>query len=528
MPFDSPTGQAEVAKLQTRLDSQSRFTSGIALVCYVGLVRVVLYLIAAPNYGYFRDEMYYLACGEHPAWGYVDQPPMIAWMAWLLEHTIGTSLYALRLLPMLGHVGAILVAGLLVRDLGGKRWAMFLAALAVLVTPIYLGLSQLFTMNAFDPMLWTLLAWFIVKLVQTGNQKWWLWIGALVGITLLNKYGVLFFLFGLLAGVVITSLRRSLAQPWFWLGALLATLIALPNFLWQRHWNYPFLQLIINVRQGPRDVMVPPLPYLWQQTQMIGFVSAVLVILGVWFLFSTRGRRYAVLGFGFLGVLGLMVVLKGKFYYVAPVYPVIFAAGAVQFEQLTESTRWRWVRPAYAFVMLAVGSLIAPTMIPLLSIKTFIAYSQRLGIKQQKFENQPLRELPQIFADMCGWEERVKLVADYYHSLPIEEQRLTAIGAPDYGQAGAIDLFGPKYGLPKSISANNNYWIWGPRDYHGQSIILLNEDSPEKYVDQCASFTMVAHPSDPYSRPDSNRPIYHCRGLKTDLQQVWPTLKGWN
>ena len=129
---------------------------------------------------------------------------------------------------------------------------------------------------------------------------------------------------------------------------------------------------------------------------------------------------------------------------------------------------------------------------------------------------------------MCGWEERVEIVAAYFHSLSREEQKVTAIGAPDYGQAGAIDFFGPRYGLPKSISANNNYWIWGPRDYRGESLILLNEGSPEKYKTMCISLTLVAQPFDPYSRPDSNRPIFHCRGLKRDLRELWPELKGWN
>ncbi len=507
--------------------SRNRLTSGVALVAYIALVRVVLYLVAASRYGYFRDELYYLACGEHPAWGYMDQPPMIAWMAWLLQHTIGVSLYAIRLLPMLADVGAIALTGFLAQKLGGRRWAMLFAALAVLVTPIFLGFSHLFTMNAFDPLLWTLLAWLIVDLIQTDNQKLWLWIGGLVGITLLNKYGVLFLVAGLLVGVIASPLRRSLARPWFWAGIALATLIALPNFLWQFHWNFPFVQLVDAVRRNGRDVMLPPLPYLGQQAEMLSFIPALLVVLGVFFLFSQRGRRYSILGWGFLSVLSLMLLLKGKFYYVAPAYPAMFAAGAVFLEHLTEIRRLRWFRPVYALAMLVVGALIAPTALPLLPVKEFIAYTTESGIQQQQFEHQPQSRLPQIYADMFGWEERVKIVAAYYHSLSPEEQRVTAIGAPNYGQAGAVDLFGPRYGLPKSISGSNNYWIWGPRNYTGQSIILLDEDSPQKYLSHCQSLREIAHPMDPYSRPDENFPIYHCRGLTPSLPMLWPTLKPW-
>ncbi|MFC5865441.1 glycosyltransferase family 39 protein [Acidicapsa dinghuensis] len=499
----------------------------MAIVCCVALVRVAIYIVAARNYGYFRDELYYLACGEHPAWGYMDQPPLIAWIAWLLEHTIGVSLYALRLLPMLADVGSIVLTGLLARKLGSKRWAMFLASLAVLVAPIYLTLSHLFTMNAFDPLLWTLIAWFLVDLVQTGNERNWLWIGVLTGITLLNKYGVLFFVAGLLVGVAFSQLRRSFARPWFWAGAGLATLIALPNFLWQLHWNFPFVQLVSSVRKNGRDVMLPPLPYLAQQSEMMGFVSSLLVVLALWFLISPRGKRYAVLAGGFLSVLGCMLLLKGKFYYVAPVYPVVFAPGAVFFEQLTDARVIKWFRPVYALMMLLVGALIAPTAIPLLSIEQYIAYTRKLGIQQQKFENQPESQLPQIYADMMGWEERVKIVAAYVHSLPPEEQKVTAIGASNYGDAGAVDLFGPKYGLPKAISTANNYWIWGPRDYTGQSLILMDEDSPEKYVKSCKSLVLVARPDNPYARPDENQPIYHCVGLTPDLQTLWPALKPW-
>jgi hypothetical protein len=496
-------------------------------VCCVALVRVAIYFVAAPNYGYFRDEMYYLACGEHPAWGYMDQPPLIAWMAWLLQHTIGVSLYALRLLPMLADVAIIMLTGLLARKLGGGRWAMFLASLALLVAPIYLTFSHLFTMNAFDPLLWTLIAWLLVDLVQTGNERNWLWIGVLTGVTLLNKYGVLFFLVGLLAGVMFSPVRRSLARSWFWIGVSIATLIALPNFLWQLRWNFPFVQLVRSVRENGRDVMLPPLPYLAQQSEMMGFVSSLLVILALWFLICHEGRRYAILAGGFLSVLGCMLLLKGKFYYVAPAYPVVFAPGAIFFERWTEKRALRWLRPVYALAMLLVGALIAPTAVPLLSIQDYIGYTKRLGIQQQKFEHQPDSQLPQLYADMVGWEERVKIVAAYVHSLPPEEQNVTAIGGSNYGEAGAVDLFGPKYGLPRAISTANNYWIWGPRNYTGESLILMDEDSPEKYAQHCRSLKLITGANDPYARPDENYPTYHCVGLSPDLRSLWPSLKPW-
>ena len=460
-----------------------------------------------------------------PSWGYVDQPPLIGWVAWLLQHTIGTSLYALRLLPMLAHAGTIVLTAVMARDLGGKRWAMFLSSVSVLVAPIILGMTHLFTMNAFDFLLWTLLAWILVRLIRSGNERLWLCWGIVVGVSLLNKYAIAFFAIGLFAGVLATPLRRSLARPWFWGGAVLATIIALPNFLWQWRHGFPFLELMANIRHHGRDVVYDPLSFLGQQAFMIGFIPVLLVVLGVWFLFSSKARAYAVLAWGFLGMLGLMMLLKGKTYYVGPVYPMMFACGAVGFEKLTERKNARWLRTAYGFLAIVFGGLIAPVIFPVLPVQTFVAFTQRIGIEQPKIEHQPEGRLPQIYADMFGWEERVRLVADYYHSLSPEEQKVTAIGAPNYGQAGAIDFFGPKYGLPKAICSHQSYWFWGPRQYTGESIILLNEGDPQKYENACQSLTLVARPNIPYARPDENRPIYHCRGLKMNLQELWPKMR---
>jgi hypothetical protein len=512
----------------TKSDTTSPFTSGTAIILYVALVRIILYLIAGPNYGYFRDELYYLACGEHPAWGYVDQPPLIAWTVWLLRHSIGTSLWALRLLPALSGTATVILSGLLARELGGRRWAMFLASLATLMAPILLGLTHLFTMNAFDPLLWTAIACVVVRIVKTGEQRLWVAAGVLLGITILNKYGIVFWISGLLVGIVLTPLRKSLLSAWFWLGGAIAALMVLPNFLWQWRHQFPFLQLMHNIREHHRDINLPPLAFLKAQSEMLGYVAAVLVVLGVLFFFVKQGRPYRVLGFAYLVFLAEMMVLHGKMYYLAPVYPIMFAAGAVAIEAWTRNNKWAWTKPLLAAGIAVVSGIFAPTVLPILPVPVFLAYEHKLGIRQQKFENQPQGVLPQIYADMFGWEEIAQRVAAYYHTLSPEEQRKTAIFANNYGDASAIDFFGPKYGLPKAIGNHQNYWIWGPRNYTGESIIVLGDDDERNMQTKCTSYSIVGNTKDPLSRPDEWLPIYHCRGFKWNLQKIWPSMKHWD
>jgi MFS family permease len=506
----------------------SRFASGTAIVLYVVSERLVLYAIAGPHYGYFRDELYYLACGEHPAWGYVDQPPLIAWLAWLLEHTIGTSIWALRLLPALAGAGTAVLAGLLARELGGRRWAMFLAGLAAMAAPISLALSHLFTMNAFDPLLWTAIAYLIVRIVKTGNERLWLWVGALAGITILNKYGVLFWISGAAVGMLVTPPRQCLRRRWFWTGAALAAVIALPNLIWEWRRQFPFLELMHNVRRSGRDITLPLLPFLKAQAEMLGYVAAILVVFALLFFFSKRGRMYRVLGWAYVIFLAEMFVLHAKMYYLAPVYPIMFAAGAVWVERATERTLLVWVKPALALAIVAISGVYAPTILPLLSVPNFLAYEHKLGIEQQKFEHEKEGVLPQLYADMFGWPEMAQTVAGYVHTLSPEEQKKTAIFANDYGEAGAIDFFGPRYGLPKAISGHQNYWFWGPRQYTGESMIVLGEGNERNMQTKCASYSVIGSAKYPLSRPDEWLPIYHCRGLKASLQEIWPHVKHWN
>lgn len=520
MAVQTPAKDAE-SKVNT-------YASGTAIVVYLALARMALYCIAGPNYGYFRDELYYLACGEHPAWGYVDQPPLIAWVAWLLQHTIGTSIWAIRLLPALSGAATILMSGLLARELGGRRWSMFVASLAALVAPIALAISHLFTMNAFDPLFWTVLAYLIVRIVETGNQRMWLAVGALAGITMLNKYAVVFWLSGLAVGVILTPLRRSLRKRWVWAGTVLAAGIAMPNFLWQWSNQFPFLELMRNVRRSGRDIWLPVGPYLKAQAEMLGYVSAILVLFALLFFFSKNGQRFRALGWAYLVFLVEMIVLHGKMYYLAPVYPMMFAAGAVWMERVTERRRWAWTRPALAMAILTMSGIYAPTVLPLLNVSTLLTYQRTLGVQQQKFENQRQGALPQLYADMFGWQEMAQTVGAYYATLSPQEQRQTAIFANNYGDAGAIDFFGPRYGLPKSIGNHQTYWIWGPRQYTGESLIVLGDDDERNMQTKCASYSIIGSAKHPLSRPDEWLPIYHCRGFKWNLQQIWPSTKHWN
>jgi hypothetical protein len=521
----STSTPATVAAIESR--KPSPLASGIAIVLFIAFVRMLLYCIAGPHYGYFRDELYYLACGEHPAWGYVDQPPLIAWIAWLLQHTIGTSLWALHLLPALAGAATIVLAGLLAREFGGRRWAMFLAALAALMAPVSLALSHLFTMNAFDPLLWTTIAFLLVRIVKSRFEPLWLAIGALAGITILNKYGIIFWLSGAVLGICLTPLRQSLRHRWFWLGSVLAAAIALPNLLWQWKHQFPFLELMHNVRESGRDIILGPLPYLQAQAQMLGFVAALLVPFALLFFFSKQGRPFRALGWAYLVFLAEMMILHGKMYYVAPVYPMMFAAGAVWIESVTQRSLWIWAKPTLALAILAVGGIYAPTILPVLSVPAFLAYEHTVGIEQQKFEHTKPGVLPQLYADMFGWEEIAQRVAAYYRTLSPEEQQKTAIFANNYGDAGAIDFFGPKYGLPKSIGGHQNYWIWGPRNYTGESLIVLGEGHESNMQTKCASYSIIGNTEHPLSRPDEWLPIYHCRGFKWNLQTIWPELKRW-
>ena len=296
-----------------------RWTSGPAWVFYIAAVALAAQLATATRYGIFRDELYYIDCGKHLAWGYVDQPPLIALIAWLERQAAGDSLLALRFLPALAGAVTVWLAGRMARAFGGCRYAQILAALAVLLSLGYLAFFHLLTMNAFEPPIWTACAAILLRIVQTGNQKLWLWFGLLAGIGLENKYGILFFGLGVFAGLVLTRERKALARPWVWLGGAVSLLVWLPNLAWNFAHHWPFLELMRNVRASGRDVAMNPVAFVIAQTLFMNPLTAAIWMGGLaWLFFGRESRprrqgargRYRILGWTFLVTMIAFIALK--------------------------------------------------------------------------------------------------------------------------------------------------------------------------------------------------------------------------
>jgi hypothetical protein len=526
---------------QAPLPGDSRFTkwsAGPAIVLYLAAAKLFLHLFTAGRYGIFRDELYYLACSEHLDWGYVDQPPLIALIAWFARHVLGSSLLGLRLLPAIAGAALVWLTGKLAREMGGGRFAQALAALAVIIVPIFLVFQHWLTMNAFEPLIWMGAAWYIVRAINTQNARYWLWFGLIVGLGLETKYSVVFFVFGIVVGLVLTESRRFLKSPWIWLGGLAALLIFLPNLIWLVRHGFPFLELMHNVRQTGRDVARGPLAFILDQAMITNPILFPLWAGGLlWLMFGKEGRRYRIFGWAYLVTLVTFIVLKGKNYYLAPAYPILFAAGAIAFERFGVSSptvrkglrtrRWRWTRAVYVVVIILAGAALAPLSLPILSPETYIRYQRALGVEPPKAENQNTGPLPQHFADEFGWEEMAREVARVYDGLSPEERAQTAIFANSYGQAGAIDFFGAKYGLPKAISNHQNFWYWGPRNYTGAIVIVLGSDGKGDR-ELFKTVEAVGRTDHPYSRRDEHFEIFLCRGLNQNLQILWPKIKKWD
>ncbi|HEX4543931.1 MAG TPA: glycosyltransferase family 39 protein [Candidatus Acidoferrum sp.] len=509
--------------------TENEAPTSLSIAWLLGGLAVLLQVALAARYGYFRDELYFLACSDHLAAGYVDFAPLSAWLLHVNRVLFGDSLHALRLLPAFAFGAEVVLSGYMARELGARRWGIFLSCASVLSVPVFGAEAHHYSMNAFEPLFWMGCIYVLLLVVNRQKPRLLVWCGVLLGLGLENKHSSVFFLAALLIALLLTPQRRLFASKWLWVAAAIALLIAVPNLLWQVQHHFPTLEDLRNVKAMHKNIDLPPLRFIGAQLMLLDPLHALIWLPGLAFvLFHRQAKHSRFLGFTYLALLAVMMALHGKDYYLAPIYPMLFAAGAVFWEKFIESRpRLRRLRRALPATVIISGIFAAPYALPILSPDRFIAYRHALGISPTPTETSMSGRLPQNFGDEFGWPEMVGTVAGVYNSLPPEQRARTAILGGNYGEAGAIDFFGPRYGLPKAISAHQNYYYWGPREYTGESVILLgwNLDDAQYW---CGTVEKGPENAPYYGMGWEQYTIFVCRDFKIPLNQAWPRLKSWN
>jgi len=477
------------------------------------------------GYGFFRDELYFLVCGHHLAWGYVDQPPLVALQARVAEALFGLTPTGIRILSFLAGGVTVGLTGLLTWQLGGRRTAQFLAMTAVLAAPIFLGTANYLSMNSFEPCFWMGALLIVLRIAEgSAGPRAWLLFGVLAGVGIENKHSTVFFLVALLIGLLLSPERRILWTKGCAAGVALLLLVALPNLVWQWVHHFPTYELLNGIAHSDKNTRFPPLAFLMQQVNMLLIVVAPLWIGGLgWLAFARRARPWRFVAFTYVLFLSMMMLMHAKDYYVAPIYPVLLAAGAVAFGMLTHRRRPLIVYSAVLAILLC--GVTAPVILTILPPDRYSAYTDRFGankVKSEKFTS----PLPQYLSDRFGWPQMVEGFATRYNALPPEMRARTAIFCGNYGEASAVNILGPKYGLPTAISGHQNYFYWGWNGYTGESVLTLGNDASD-YTDTYAEVVDLGAFDAPWIMDHEHHHYFWLRHRKRPYSVDWPQFKYW-
>lgn len=490
--------------------------SGMALVLVVALAEFVIHLLTNGQYGFHRDELATLDDARHMDWGFVAYPPLTPAVAWLEMKLLGTTPFSVRLLSALTMSGVVVLTGAMARELGGGRQAQIVAAMAAAIAPMVMIMGALFQYVAFDYLWWGLVAYFAMRRINSADPRWWPAIGAAIGLGMMTKYTMGVWALALVGGVLLTPLRRDLRSPWLWAGAGLSLLIVLPNLLWQVRHDFISLDFLgyihaRDVRIGRTSGYVPE-QFLFCTNPL----TLPLWLAGLVHFFRPQGKRYRLFGWMYLFAFALLLILQGRSYYLGPAYPMLFAAGAVAWE------KWPAARPAGharrwmagAWIALGLGALSSAAItLPIAPI------------------NSPLwdvtAEVHDIFPEEIGWDELTEQVAAVYAALPAEERAHAAILAGNYGEAGALNLYGPAYGLPEAISGINSYWLRGYGDPPPQTAIVVGHQL-EGALSIFASCELVAPVTNRYGVENEETRAYPgilvCRAPRAPWPEMWPKM----
>jgi Dolichyl-phosphate-mannose-protein mannosyltransferase len=467
-------------------------------------------LAVSARYGYHRDELYFLQAGQHPALGYVDQPALTPLAARVMAALTGNTLVGLRLLPALLLAALVVLAAAMGRLLGAGRGGQVIAALATAACGEYLGAAHLFSTTTFDFFFWALTLYVATRLLVSADPRWWIAVGASVGVGMNAKWAVGALAGALIVGFALTPSRALLRSRYLLAGAVIAAALAWPDFLWQAQHGWPNLAVFHALHgQAGHNIAV----YWPAQIVYTGLALTPVWVAGLWWcLRNPAGRRFRPIGIAAVVTLVLFFVAGGKPYYPGGIYTFLFAAGAVPTERWLARRRLRQVLAAAA---LAATAAVAPIVIPLLPARTLATL--------------PLQKINYDLAETIAWPKEVALVAREYHALPPGQRAGTAILTGNYGEAGAIDRYGAADGLPAAFSGANNFWYWGPPPARDRSVIAVNLD-PALLRRLFTTVRQVAvfHNGLGVSDDEQGAVIYEATGLRTSWARAWPLLRNFS
>ena len=505
-----------------RLLSKDSLTSSTALLFYVALVNFAIHLWVAGNYGYFRDELYYIVSGQHLQLGYVDFPPMIAYIAALLGLLAGDGLVAIHVVPALAGSAVVFVTGLTARELGGNKWAQVLAAVSALVTA-QLAFASLFSMDILDVLWWSLGAYILIRIIHRDEPRLWLVFGLVAGLGLLTKLTIVFFLVSLVVGLLATSQRRQLRTKWFWIGAAIAVLFLVPYIVWNATNGWPTVDFYFQHGGlnggGPAD-------FILLQVLIMNPVNIPVVIAGLYFyLRSPLGDGYRLLGVALVFLYALFVVINGKPYFYEAAYPILIAAGAVVVSQTRFGEVRRWTPRALLVALVIAGAILAPLEMPLLQPGVFAStYSAATGAANAAGAQGNAGQFTQYLGDRFGWDTMTATVSQAFNSLPASERSQACVFASNYGEASALIFLGKGRGLPDVISSHNNFYVWGPGSC-GSVLITVGVD-PATLEQTYRNVTQVAVITCDYCMTSENDlPVYVATNPTVPLASIWASLK---
>ncbi|MGC1380868.1 MAG: glycosyltransferase family 39 protein [Candidatus Baltobacteraceae bacterium] len=499
----------------------------------LALLTVALHLAFNHRFGYYRDELYFIDCAKHLSWGYVDQPPLVPFVTWLTA-PLGYPVWGLRFFPGVLAGVAVLFACAIAREFGGRGFAQTVAGLTTVLAPGLIGIAYGLSTEMLSPAAWTVLIYLTIRLVKTQNARLYVPIALVVTLAMYSKYSIAACAIALALGLLVTGHAKLLRTPWLAIAIALTLTLLLPNAIWQLGHGLPMLEVLHNDqlnRHALANGMADESPNRWiNALYMLGlqfaYQNPLFAPVWIWGLvWLWREHAYRYLTVAYLLLLGMLILTIGRGYYIQGFYPALFAAGAVALEGALRS-RQAWLRPALVAAIVLAGLPMFPLSLPVLPLDAYMAYERAIGLSRPVPPDGKSHLINPMFADQLGWKTMTRTVAAAYRSLPPAQREKTAVFADRYAYAGALDYYGPRYGLPTVISPNNQYYLWGTRGYSGQSVLAVGATDYWLLLHWFGSVRQIAVYRNEYRwMLEGPLPIYLCTHPRAPLAVIWPALK---